>query len=556
MAFYCMLSAQGSYVPLGSETYRYLDRLEIKAGMSNGFHTSTKPYDRKMAMDFASYIDTGDVDIELSAKDEENIQYIYKDNFEFDLDENIDRKDRGALGFMYRHPAHFISVETPHFKGAMDPAVYVRIGNEFNEKDIKFFNSKGLELRGQVDNWLSFYALISSEQGRFPNYINNYVRDYKAIPHAGYWKDYKNGGYDYFLAKGYVTFSPSKHIHFQFGYDNNFIGDGIRSMLLSDFSTNYTFLKVNTNVWKFNYQNIFAELTVSHDHNVFDRLLDKKYMVIHHLSVNITRWLNIGAFESVVFARQNHFELQYLNPIIFYRSIERALGSFDNSSLGFDLKINFAKHFQIYGQFLLDDMNFAQEFSVPGKSKVYALFHSRKWWGTKFASQLGIKYIDAFGADHLDLQLEANLIRPYTYSHIDTVRSWTHYNQPLAHPLGANFKEIIAEINYQPIQSLFISTRFIFNRLGENTTTENWGSQPLRSYNSFVNEYGNYVGQGVAAKQFYVDAVITYEPWHNIFVDMSYIFRKKNSEDDKLDMKTSFFNIGLRWSLPYRRYEF
>lgn len=548
--------AQGSYVPLGSETYHYLDRLEIKTGISQGFHTTSKPYDRKMVMDFVGKIDTGDIDIELKRVDEKNIDYIFADNFEFDEDERTERRERPVWGFMYKHPANFISVETKHFKGAINPAIQVRIGNEFGDNDgFKMFNSKGFEFRGQIDKWVSFYGLFSSEQGRFPNYVNDYVQKNKVVPHAGYWKEYKNGGYDYFLSKGYVTLSPSKHIQFQFGYDNNFIGNGIRSMYLSDFSNNYLFFKINTNVWRFNYQNIFAELTQYYDHGG-DRLLDKKYMAIHHLSLNAAKWLNIGIYESVVFSRPNHFELQYLNPLIFYRSIEQALGSPDNAQLGFDFKINFAKHFQIYSQLMLDEMNFSQEFSVPGKSKFYGLFHPRKWWGTKFAAQFGIKYIDVFGVDHLDLQLELNMVRPYTYSHVDSVTSWTHYNQPLAHPLGANFKEIIAEIKYQPIHQLFISTRFIYNNYGQNTKTQNWGSEPLRPYNDFVNEYGNYTGQGVKAKQFYVDALITYEPWHNIFLDLSYVYRKKKSEDPNLSMQTHFLNFGVRWSLPFRRYEF
>jgi hypothetical protein len=549
------LFSQGTYIPLGSQTYNYIDRFEIKTGLINGLHTSNKPYDRKMIMDYIGKVDTGDIEIDLTKMDEKNIQYIYKDNFEFDLDENIERRDRAVLGFMYKHPAHLLSVEVPHFKACINPAVYVRVGNEFSDNNFKFFNSKGFELRGQIDNWVGFYAQFTSEQGRFPNYINQYVADNRVVPRAGYWKEYKNGGYDYFLAKGYVTFTPSKHIHFQFGYDNNFIGDGIRSMFLSDFTNNYMFLKINTNVWKFNYQNIFAELTKYYGHGS-DGLLGKKYMAMHHLSFNATKWLNIGIFESVVFSRENHFELQYLNPLIFYRSIEQALGSPDNAFIGFDIKANFAKHFQIYSQLLLDEFNFSKEFSAPGKGKFYGLFHPNKWWGNKFAAQLGIKYIDAFGIDHLDIQLEGNVSRPYTFSHTDTITSWTHYNQPLAHPLGANFTEIIAEIKYQPIQQLFLSSRFIYNKLGENTRTQNWGSNPLRPYSTFINEFGNYIGQGVQAKQYYLDFLATYEPWHNIFIDLNYIYRKKNSEDNTRDMQTHFLNVGLRWSLPYRRYEF
>jgi hypothetical protein len=85
---------------------------------------------------------------------------------------------------------------------------------------------------------------------------------------------------------------------------------------------------------------------------------------------------------------------------------------------------------------------------------------------------------------------------------------------------------------------------------------QNWGSNPLRPYSTFINEFGNYIGQGVQAKQYYLDFLATYEPWHNIFIDLNYIYRKKNSEDNTRDMQTHFLNVGLRWSLPYRRYEF
>ncbi len=65
------------------------------------------------------------------------------------------------------------------------------------------------------------------------------------------------------------------------------------------------------------------------------------------------------------------------NPVIFYRSVEQALGSPDNAFLGFDFKVKFAKHCQIYGQFLLDEFNFSKEFSKPGKNKLYGLLSKR-----------------------------------------------------------------------------------------------------------------------------------------------------------------------------------
>jgi hypothetical protein len=264
-----------------------------------------------------------------------------------------------------------------------------------------------------------------------------------------------------------------------------------------------------------------------------------------------------------MFRRENNFELQYLNPIIFYRSVEQALGSPDNAFLGFDFKVNIPKHVQIYGQLLLDEFNFKEEFSTSGKSKLYGITHPRRWWGNKFAAQLGIKYIDAFGVDHLDLQLEGNVARPYTYTHNDTTTSWTHYNQPLAHPLGANFTELIFQVKYQPLQKLYLSSRFIYDKKGEDFFNDslNFGGNIFRDYddipgNKKPNRYGNVIGQGVQARTFYVDFVATYEPWHNIFVDFSYVYRKKKSEDVARNMQTHFINMSLRWSIPYKRYDF
>ena len=555
----CLLIAQGTYIPIGSQTNHYLERLEIKTGLVKGFHTSNKPYDRKMVIDYVNGLDSlSDMSTdELTRIDKENIEYLYKDNFEFD-DTHVELTESPKLKFLWKHPAHFLSVKIPHFAFSIDPAIQIRLGGSLTDEKTKFkyFTSKGFELRGQVDDIFGFYAQFLSEQGTFPNYIQNYIRQTGTPPGAGYWKDYKKGGYDYYLAKGYVTITPSKHFHIQFGYDNNFIGDGIRSMILSDFGANYMFLKLNTNIWKFNYQNIFAELTKNYNQRGADKLLTKKYMALHHLSVNVTKNVNLGVFESVVFKRENVFEFQYLNPIIFYRAIEQALGSPDNAMLGFDFKINIPKHVQLYGQLVIDEFNFSKEFSVPGKSKLYGLFHPRKWWGSKFAAQLGIKYIDAFGVDHLDLQFEANIARPYTYSHDDTTTSWTHYNQPLAHPLGANFKELIFQVNYQPIQKFYFSSRFIYDNKGEDTDSTNWGGNPMKPYGTFVREFGNTTGQGVKSKTFYLDFVATYEPWHNVFIDFSYVFRKKKSDDVTRNLQTHFLDLSLRWTLPYKRYSF
>jgi hypothetical protein len=93
-------------------------------------------------------------------------------------------------------------------------------------------------------------------------FFQQQVRNYKAVPGVGFYKVFKSdlSAQDYFDARGYITFNAAKFIDFQFGYDKNFIGNGYRSFFLSDWGNSYLFAKINTKIWKFNYQNIFMEL--------------------------------------------------------------------------------------------------------------------------------------------------------------------------------------------------------------------------------------------------------------------------------------------------------
>ena len=64
------------------------------------------------------------------------------------------------------------------------------------------------------------------------------------------------------MANGHVSYQTSKHFNFQFGHGKHFIGDGYRSMLLSDNSFNYPYLKITTDVWKVSYVNLYSSIKI------------------------------------------------------------------------------------------------------------------------------------------------------------------------------------------------------------------------------------------------------------------------------------------------------
>jgi hypothetical protein len=253
----------------------------------------------------------------------------------------------------------------------------------------------------------------------------------------------------------------------------------------------------------------------------------------------------VGLFEQIVFARdKGKFELQYLNPVIFYRSIEQGLGSEDNAMLGADFRWNIYNRVQLYGQLMLDEFLLKEVKARNG------------WWANKQAVQLGAKYVDVFGLPNLDLQGEVNVIRPYTYQHIDQFTNYQHYNQPLAHPMGANLYEFVGIARYQPIPRLNLVAKAIATRYGMDQDSVNWGNNVNLSYLTRARDYGNEIGQGITTNQLHLDLTATFHLRHNVFIDLKQILRRTDAEDNLFDKNTAFTSVAFRWNIPQRLHEF
>jgi hypothetical protein len=476
------------------------------------------------------------------------LQGVYRNNIDYlpeSLQQSFKSKKLIAKNF-FTSPANLYEVHVKDFDLIINPIIQFQYSKEQDNDESLFLNSRGVGIRGRIANKIGFAASIIDNQERDPVYVQAWENKFQSVPGAGYYKSFKGTGFDYFDARGYFTFNVTKYIDVAFGYDRNFIGNGYRSLFLSDFSINTLFLKLNTRIWKFNYQNLFMELNTAEPRGP-DRLLPKKYAVFHHLDVNITKSLNVGLFEGVMFGRKNRFEFGYLNPVIFYRSIEQQNGSFDNSVAGIDFKANALKRLQFYGQFLLDEFNLKEIKKNDG------------WWGNKWGIQLGTKYIDAFGIKNFDLQLEYNRVRPFTYSHRDSVANYTHYNQPLAHPLGANFSEWIGIARYQPAPKWTLTGKIFYWKQGLDSSARNFGSNiflpnrpPFR-----VGDYGYDLGSGLLAKTMFASLLVSYELKENLFIEASATYRKFDVPDrSQLSNNTTIISTGIRWNMHRRVFEF
>ncbi len=542
------LQAQGIQVKPTEYTNQLINRLDIIYG--SDIHTGIRAYLRKDIFAEAKKLDTlGD---DLHWRTQKDVQYLLDDNNDWLDDDQKNWAERPILKYFYRTKAHLFETKHPDFQITADPIINFQVG-KMKDEEKHFVNQRGVALRGNIDKKIFFYTDVVETQIRVPNYVQKRVIEDKVLMGAGFLKSYKSdifkiqkNGYDYLDATAYVGVNISKHIGVQFGHGKNFIGNGYRSLLLSDVSDNYFYLKLNWQFWKFHYQNIFSEL-LPLSHRAYtgnDALLPKKYAATHYLSFKPNKNLEFGFFESVVFNRSNHFELQYLNPIILYRTVEHLIGSPDNEVAGLTAKWNFLHQFQLYGQVAFDEF------------KLDELFRDNKgWWGNKFGIQAGAKWVNVAKIRNLDMALEYNLVRPYTYSHRDSLTTYTHNNQPLAHPLGGNFKEWIFSASYRPTRKWNAQIRTFFIEGGENKKGENWGANPLLGYSSRVQEYGNVIGQGDHYTRNITTASIGYQVMHNGWLEVSYFGRRTiysaNQEDD-----TSILSLGFRLNIDRVKYEF
>lgn len=551
---------QSANAPFDLDYYHLLDRYEIKQkNFSPAFYSGFKPFSRQSIATFAEGLSADSVnrtDVDLF-----NIGYLLNDNWEWTDKADNDRR-KPILKYFYKKNSDALFVKTKDFDFHLSPIAHFSLGVDPEFDGTTYTNTRGVRLRGSIGKKIGFFTSFTENQMRFAGYVQRQIDSTNAVPGERFWKVLAKSSrniaqfrvtdaVDFSQVRGYVTFVPIGPVQLQIGHDRHKIGHGHRSLLLSGQTPDYFFLRINTKVWKFQYTNLYAQLNTRAP-TVTNQLLPKKFMALHHLSINILPNLNVGLFESVMFGRdsiQNQFELEYLNPLIFYRTVELSLGDADNVNLGLDFRWNFLKNLQLYGQLLLDDFTFTEWRKKSG------------WHGNKIGTQIGLKYIDVARIPHLDLQIEYNSIRPYTYAHVRYPQgaNHQHYGQALAHPLGANLREMLATLRYQALRRLQLTATFIAARQGEDAApNQNNGGNIFLDYNkNRTSDYGHKTGQGTPSTLLFTDFTVSYQPFHNFFIDLKLLVRNKETPDKTLIFSNTVFpSLSLRWNTAQRRLEF
>ena len=351
---------------------------------------------------------------------------------------------------------NFVVVDTGNLYLTVDPLINGEYGkdSEDNSERTLYKNTRGIIVRANVGEKFSFQTSFYENQAVLPGYMNDYVDATGVVPGQGRVKLFKEGGYDFSASSANISYTPFSFINLQLGTGKNFIGDGYRSLLLSDQSFNYPYVKISTLFGKnkqFQYIQLNAQLTNlirREAGSTTEALFKRKAMSTHYFNWIATKWLSVGVFENTIWQTEDSlgtipFPFQQFNPVIGVNALTTIKDEVNHSTIGVNTKIKMPLKFVLYNQFVYDGNQYE-------KTKGY---------------QVGLKYL---GIKHITFQVEYNKMdNPYSTSFNTELQQFSHYNESLTHPLGDNFEEVVGILNFK-YKRVFTQIKLNYAKLGSN----------------------------------------------------------------------------------------
>lgn len=331
---------------------------------------------------------------------------------------------------------HLFRVEEGPLVMSIDPLFHFEGGIDFEDPTAYgdttdlYKNQRGFQIQGRVGERLSFSSRFRESQVFLPRYLHSYVDAHGVVPGQGRVKPFKGNGFDHSMVSGRVNYEVADWLTVSGGHGKHFIGEGYRSLLLSDNAFNYPFLELEHEWWggRVAYRNLytgFSSLERMPRGDAPESLFKPKAGTFHYLDIRLFPWLRVGLFEGTMRDRWSDstgvrpVKASTLSPVIFTNTLLEGFSGNHNVVTGLDLRARIHEQVLLYGQFVLDDPEKAQH-----------------------GQQIGGRFFDV-GLEGLDFLLEYDRLMPGTFTHSRPLQHYGHYGQPLAHPLGTDLEEFI-----------------------------------------------------------------------------------------------------------------
>jgi hypothetical protein len=428
---------------------------------------------------------------------------------------------------------HLISLEKDDFQVYIDLLLHFEVGREFSDTTsysdttLLYRNMRGFSVKGNIGKKVSFETTFREIQSTLPRYLYDYTEQSGVVPGQGRTKPFANGAFDHNIAEGYVSYEAAEWLNIQFGSQRNFIGSGRRSLLLSDNAFTYPQVKLNSRFLdgRLRYHVIQAWL------QTLDRLprgdspeslFAPKSGSFKYLEFQPIDEVSIGLFEGFIWDGFDALEgtksppLEAYLPIIGLNSVLDGLtGEDSNGLIGFDVVVKPIQGIKVFGQYAAD-----------GKDQN--------------GYQLGAR-TNSLLLEGLSINLEYNSTTASAYGASNPALAYTHYNQPLAHPMGSGFSETRLDLLYF-YKRLFLDASIVNAQTSSKSDLGYTGDQLFTALEE----------NGFDLKErdlFHIDARIGYffNPKSNFNAYLGWMYRTENrgTIDDRFNM----FKFGIEMSL-------
>ena len=237
------------------------------------------------------------------------------------------------------------------------------------------------------------------------------------IPGAARTKPFKIDGFDYAYAVGNIIYRPHRSIILSAGNTAHFIGDGYRSLLLSDNSVPAPFVRAVVKLskkWEFNYlrMRLFNLIRRPVSSSV-ESYYESKSFSANYISYRPNNKFSISFFEGVIWSRGDSITSKRVHPLYYSPIPGTALAMLSKAEMNYLLGINF-NYTPLLGH------------------RIYGQVAATNCELSKLGFQIGYRRYSLFGQKNLQLQVEYNHVPKGMYQTGNMRMNYSYYNLPMA----------------------------------------------------------------------------------------------------------------------------
>lgn len=354
----------------------------------------------------------------------------------------------------------FIQVDSGNYYLFFDPLFDLTAGRENNGRNT-FINTRGFRAGGRLGKYFAFGTDFYENQAIFNTKLHDQFKITKVIPGQGNGR--LNGNtWDFATASGYLSFSLKK-FNFQFGQGKNFIGDGYRSLILSDVHYSYPYTRLSWNSQKWIYTWLLAQFQSPRLYTAYPDVLNpypRNIFSLHLLAFKITNKFQISLTSSELFNAPDSIQKMKINGAMFNPTIIPINSNLKRiMNFGLNVKYNISDKLSFYQQYV--------------------------WSHNKINFQLGLSCFDLLGIRGLYQRVEFNRLDKDANRSLLRTLQWMQFGEPIGHPAGHNIQELISLSSFS-IKRWQVNNQFNFTKNFKHLNSYAPVSDPAFPY--FVND--------------------------------------------------------------------